>query len=458
MTDVRDRRTDRARPMRDRVAPVAVGRRAASPRSRRLPAASASGDRRRRRQGAARPDARPARVRDPDLYLVLLGGFAWMVELIMERTLLDRLRGQSAAFASASIGQGIFAALLMLETLQVVVPRPDRRPPARSASNARSRPSSCSSATPISSLAIVVGKLLSALVYVWLLIAASIPLTAVVFVYGGVAPDDVLRGYIVLIVTALGFGAFGLFCSSLVKRTQAATAITIFGVLFLTHRDALRPRLLAGPGASTTTAAGVGPIKGSPPQVARLPQPVPRPGRRPVRHRDAFGGWCALGSDLAPTTTGSSSVDDVRRPNPSRSSRNGAAQRRRRRRSATGRSSSIQADRRSSPSNAGGGWRRSAEPGPVAGPERRRPVRGRPRHALDEERRDLAGPVRHVPRRCRSSSCRRPGAGGSGAVAPSRSRLMATAVMASPRRARRRASRRGPPDRTGRPGRSRPPC
>jgi hypothetical protein len=53
-------------------------------------------------------------------------------------------------------------------------------------------------------------------------------------VYGGVSPDDVLRGYLVLIVTAIGLGSFGLFCSSLVKRTTAATAITIFGVLAIT--------------------------------------------------------------------------------------------------------------------------------------------------------------------------------------------------------------------------------
>ena len=89
-------------------------------------------------------------------------------------------------------------------------------------------------ATPISSLAIVIGKLLSALVYVFLLIVASIPLMAVVFVYGGVGPEDVLRGYIVLFATALGLGSFGLLCSSLVKRTTAATAITIFGVLAVT--------------------------------------------------------------------------------------------------------------------------------------------------------------------------------------------------------------------------------
>ena len=89
-------------------------------------------------------------------------------------------------------------------------------------------------ATPISSLAIVLGKLLSALVYVFLLIAASLPLMAIVFVYGGVGPEDVLRGYVVLVATAIGLGSFGLFCSTLVRRTTAATAITIFGVLTVT--------------------------------------------------------------------------------------------------------------------------------------------------------------------------------------------------------------------------------
>ena len=39
------------------------------------------------------------------------------------------------------------------------------------------------------------GKLLSALAWVFVLILASIPVTALVFVFGGVAPDDVLRGY-----------------------------------------------------------------------------------------------------------------------------------------------------------------------------------------------------------------------------------------------------------------------
>ena len=166
------------------------------------------------------------------IYLVLLGGFALMAERLVEANASNGFGGTSA-FASAQIGQGIFAALLMLMTLQVVFLASSST--AGSISLEREKQTlELLLATPISSPAIVVGKLLSALVYVFLLIAASIPLMAVVFVYGGVGPEDVLRGYIVLVAAALGLGSFGLLCSSLVKRTTAATAITIFGVLAVT--------------------------------------------------------------------------------------------------------------------------------------------------------------------------------------------------------------------------------
>src|SRR6186997_2120436 len=53
------------------------------------------------------------------IYLLLLGGFALMVETLIERSYSTGF-GNSSAFASPAIGQGIFAALLMLMTLQVV--------------------------------------------------------------------------------------------------------------------------------------------------------------------------------------------------------------------------------------------------------------------------------------------------------------------------------------------------
>ena len=196
------------------------------------------------------------------LYLVLLAGFAWMVELIMERTYATGFGG-NATFATAAIGQGIFVSILMLETLLVAFLAPMATAGAISLEREK-QTLEMLAATPITSVAIVVGKLLSALIYVWLLIAASIPLTAVVFVFGGVAPDDLLHGYLVLVVTALGLGAFGLLCSSLVKRTQAASAITIFGVLALSI-GSLFVILFWQALASADQGRGTGPIKGPPP-------------------------------------------------------------------------------------------------------------------------------------------------------------------------------------------------
>jgi ABC-type transport system involved in multi-copper enzyme maturation permease subunit len=166
------------------------------------------------------------------IYLALLGGFALMVERIMEAQFNDPF-SVTPATASPAIGQGIFAALLLLMTLQVVFLAPSSTAGAISLEREK-QTLDLLVTTPISAFAIVIGKLLSALIYVFLLIAASIPLMAVVFVFGGVGPDDVVRGYVVLLVSAIGLGAFGLLCSSLVKRTTAATAITIFGVLAIT--------------------------------------------------------------------------------------------------------------------------------------------------------------------------------------------------------------------------------
>jgi ABC-type transport system involved in multi-copper enzyme maturation permease subunit len=165
------------------------------------------------------------------VYLLLVGGFAWAIQAFLERTYAGSYGGFN--YAAAEIGRGIFLALLLLETLLIVLLAPAFT--AGSISLEREKQTfDLLTATPISSLGIVLGKLLSALVYVFLLIAASLPLTAIVFVYGGVAPDDLVRGYVVLFVTAIGFGTLGLFFSALVRRTQAATVLTYAVVLAVT--------------------------------------------------------------------------------------------------------------------------------------------------------------------------------------------------------------------------------
>src|SRR6476646_9231513 len=130
-------------------------------------------------------------------YLLFLALFAWAWELVAERAYVPNtsLQGGAAAFASALVGQEVFGALVLVETLLVVFLAPAFTSGAISLEREK-QTLDMLTATPILSLASVIGKLFSALAYVFLLIAASIPLTAIVFVFGGVGPDDVLRAYL----------------------------------------------------------------------------------------------------------------------------------------------------------------------------------------------------------------------------------------------------------------------
>lgn len=165
------------------------------------------------------------------IHLLLVAGFALMIETFAEQVF--RSAFGSTISASADIGRQLFTALMMLLTLIVLVLAPASTAGAISLEHEK-QTLDLLSTTPISSLAIVLGKLLSALSWVFLLLLASIPVTALVFTFGGVGPDDLVRGYVVLFGTAIGFGAIGLFVSALVKRTQAATVINLVAVIALT--------------------------------------------------------------------------------------------------------------------------------------------------------------------------------------------------------------------------------
>jgi ABC-type transport system involved in multi-copper enzyme maturation permease subunit len=244
------------------------------------------------------------------LYLLFLATIAWAWELIVARhyDASDSLNGGSAAFASALIGQEIFGALLLVETLLVVFLAPAFTAGAISLEREKQTLDMLAT-TPISSVAIVIGKLLSALTYVFILIGASIPLTAMVFVFGGVGPDEVLRGYVVLIVSAIGLGALGLFISAVMQRTQAATVVTFFGVLFLTMGSlfvVLFWTTMAGfSNGGLISSGGLGPIKGKPPQALLWFNPFAAQYDVICGASDGYEGWCAR---LSTATAGAISI------------------------------------------------------------------------------------------------------------------------------------------------------
>ena len=157
---------------------------------------------------------------------------------------------------SAGIGHGIFGGLLFLETLLVLVLAPAFTTGAISLEREK-QTLDLLVTTPLSTLGMVIGKLFSALVYVFLLIIASIPLASLVFVFGAVGPDDLVRAYVFLFALAFGMGAIGLFISSLVKRTQTATVVTFIVVLVLSIGTAAGHQFWQVAARQTTSSSGL---------------------------------------------------------------------------------------------------------------------------------------------------------------------------------------------------------
>lgn len=167
------------------------------------------------------------------LHVLLLAVFAWMFQRINEEAIAGiSSYGGQATYASASVGRGIFIGLMLLQTLMVAVLAPAATAGAIS-SEREHQTLELLIVTPISSIAIVLGKLLSALAWIFVLILASIPVTALVFVFGGVAPDDIVRAYLVLFATVIGLGSVGIFFSALTRRTGASTGLTFVTTLAL---------------------------------------------------------------------------------------------------------------------------------------------------------------------------------------------------------------------------------
>jgi len=183
------------------------------------------------------------------IYLILVGGIGWMIERLLEQNVVaNSCFGCQSTFASASIGRGVFDGILMLQTLIVAVLAPASTASAISGEREH-QTLDLLAVTPISSVAIVVGKLLSALAWVFVLVLASVPITGLVFLFGGVAPDDLIRGYIVVLATGLAFGSIGLFFSSWLKRTGASKGLSYVAMLVLSVGTAFLWSFAYGTGA-----------------------------------------------------------------------------------------------------------------------------------------------------------------------------------------------------------------
>lgn len=250
-------------------------------------------------------------------YLVLLAGFAWMLERMNETASLlgsgfvgscppnascvgpaiapgFAFDGATVAFSAAAIGRGIFVGLMMLLTLIVAVLAPAATAGAISGERER-QTLELLAVTPISSPAIVLGKLASALAWVFVLILASIPVTALVFVFGGVAPDDIARSYALLVATAIGMGSIGLFFSALLRRTGASTALTFVVLLTLTVGSVFGWQFLYGTGPRQFATG----LPKPPPEALLYLNPFIGQADIACGTEGGYGTWCGVVTAIA---------------------------------------------------------------------------------------------------------------------------------------------------------------
>ena len=124
-----------------------------------------------------------------------------------------------------NIGQSIFFTIYMIQLLIVMLTSPGLTAGAI-ATEREQQTFDLLRTTLLSARSLVFGKLIAATSFVLLLFLTSIPLQGIGFIFGGVSLGELLLGLLILVLTALNFGAIGLFYSSIAKRSRIATVLS----------------------------------------------------------------------------------------------------------------------------------------------------------------------------------------------------------------------------------------
>jgi len=81
---------------------------------------------------------------------------------------------------------------------------------------------------------IVLGKMVSAMAYILLLLMVAVPLQSLAFLMGGVVLEEVIVSVWLLVITSMCFSAVGLYFSSYTKKTLSASVLTYAVALVVT--------------------------------------------------------------------------------------------------------------------------------------------------------------------------------------------------------------------------------
>ncbi len=129
---------------------------------------------------------------------------------------------QGGVVVTGELGRLLFIGVLFIELMLIIFIVPALTAGAITSERER-KTYDLLQTTLITKATFVVGKMQSALGYIVLLLLSAIPLQSISFLFGGVSESELILALLVLAVSAVTLGAFGMFFSSITERTLSAT-------------------------------------------------------------------------------------------------------------------------------------------------------------------------------------------------------------------------------------------
>ncbi len=159
------------------------------------------------------------------------------------------------------LGQTIFFTVVGIELLAICIIAPSLTAGAIASERER-KTFDLLRTTTLSASSLVLGKLVSVVSFLFLLLFAALPLQSIAFIFGGVTSAEFILSLVFLIVTTVSFSAVGLFFSSFTRRaristvlSQSAAMLLVFGVPLLLVVLIIVSDVSSSPGPSATTEA-----------------------------------------------------------------------------------------------------------------------------------------------------------------------------------------------------------
>jgi ABC-2 type transport system permease protein len=162
------------------------------------------------------------------VYLALLGAFSSLVYVAVS----ESSTSASGQVTVGEIGRTLFGGIVGIEMLLVAFIAPAFTSGAISGEREH-QTYDLLRTTLLPSRAFVLGKLLSAMLYVLLLLLAAIPLQSIAFFFGGVAETEIILSFVILAATALLFSTIGIYFSARSNRTLSASVMTYATAMFI---------------------------------------------------------------------------------------------------------------------------------------------------------------------------------------------------------------------------------